>query len=97
MRLSGDAQVPLDDRDEGFHLVVSDLVSPIDRVQAIIQLIKTAQAEKGGADGELGDVIVLDDVSPLYAKASAALDVCDASLSAALQFLIESTTPGPHA
>jgi hypothetical protein len=89
-----DAQVPLDDRNEGFHFVVSDLVSLIDRVQASIQLIETAQAQEDGADGELGDIIVLDDVTPLYAKASAALDACNARLSAALQFLTESTTPG---
>jgi hypothetical protein len=76
---------------------LSNLVSLFDRVQASIQLIETAQAQEYGADGELGDVIVLDDVTPLYAKASAALDACNARLSAALQYLTESTTPGSQA
>jgi prophage antirepressor-like protein len=68
-----DAQVPLDDRDEGFHFVASDLVSLIDRVQASIQLIETAQAQEDGADGELGDIIVLDDVTPLYPPSTPAM------------------------
>jgi len=91
-----DEVVPLDDRDEGFYMVVSDLVSLIDRVQASIKLLEAAQAQQGPADPELADVIVLDDVTPLYAQASAALDACNASLGAALQFLIESTASAPH-
>lgn len=94
---AGHEAVPLDDRDEGFYMVVSDLVSLIDRVQASIKLIETAQAQHGTAETELGDVVVLDDVTPLYAEASAALDACNASLSAALQFLIESTATTPRA
>ena len=95
--LAGDEVVPLDDRDEGFYMVVSDLVSLIDRVKASIKLIEAAQAQQGPSDPELADVVVLDDVTPLYAQASAALDACNASLSAALQFLIESTPTAPHA
>ena len=98
--IARDELVPLDDRDESFYLVVSDLVSLIDRVQTSIKLIETAratQARQATGDPELPDVIVLDDVTPLYAKAGAALDACNASLSSALQFLIESTAPAPHA
>jgi hypothetical protein len=94
---AGDEVVPPDDRDEGFYMVVSDLVSLIDRVQSSIKLIETAQAQQATALPELTDVIVLDDVTPLYARASAALDACNASLSAALQFLIESTATTPRA
>jgi hypothetical protein len=93
---AGDEVVPLDDRDEGFHMVVSDLVSLIDRVPASMKLIETAQAQQAPADTELADVVVLDDVTPLYAQASAALDACNASLGAALQFLIESTSATPN-
>jgi hypothetical protein len=88
--------VPSDDRDDGFYIVVSDLVSLIDRVQASIKLIESAQARQSAAEAEFADVVVLDDVTPLYAKAGAALDACNASLNATLQFLIESTTPTPH-
>jgi hypothetical protein len=94
-----DELVPLDDRDEGFYLVVSDLVSLIDRVQTSVKLIETVQAthaQQAICDPELPDVIVLDDVTPLYAKAGAALDACNVSLSSALRFLIESTAPAPH-
>ena len=83
--------VPLNDRDEGFYMIVSDLVCLIDRVQASMKLVETTQAQQPAADAELADVLVLDDVTPLYAQASAALDACNASLTAALQFLIEST------
>ena len=93
---AGDEVVPLDDRDEGFYMVVSDLVSLIDRVQASMKLIETAQAQQAPAATELADVVVLDDVTPLYAQASAALDACNASLGAALQFLIESTSATPN-
>jgi len=95
--LAGNEVVPPEDRDAGFYMVVSDLVSLIDRVQSSIRLIETAQAQQDTAEAEFSDVVVLDDVTPLYAKAGAALDTCNASLSAALQFLIESKTIIPYA
>ncbi len=88
--------VPLGDRDDSFYMVASDLVSLIDRVQASIRLVETAQAHEATADAQPADVVVLDDVTPLYAHASAALDACNASLTAALQFLIESTARTPR-
>ena len=102
---AGDVAVPLADRDEGFYMVVSDLVSLIDRVQASIKLLEAAKAlEAKGfeaktleADGdrEWTDIIVLDDVAPLYAQAGAALDACNANLGAALQFLMEGKAAVP--
>jgi hypothetical protein len=76
--------VPLDDRDEGFYMIVSELVSLIDRVQAGIARVETAQAQQATADAELADVVVLDDVTPFYVQASAVLGACNASLSTAL-------------
>ena len=76
--------VPPDHRDEGFHKLVTDRVSLIDRVQASIKLIEIAQGQPATPDAELPTV--LDDVKPLHAQASAALDACQASLGAALQF-----------
>ncbi len=92
-----DMAVPSENRDEGFCVVVSDLASLIDRVQASIKLIETARAQPSIAEAELGDVVVLDDVTPLYAQAGAALDACNTRLCAALQFLIESTATAPCA
>jgi hypothetical protein len=83
------AAVPLDDREHSFYLIVSDLVSLIDRVQASIKLIEAAKALEAAGEPENSDVIVLDDVTPLYAQAGAALDVCNVSLSTALQFLLD--------
>jgi hypothetical protein len=89
--------VPPEDQDEGYYMVVSDLVSLIDHVQASIKLLEAAKAEKTHGDPEWMDVVVLDDVTPLYAQAGVALDACNASLSAALQFLIESKPVIPDA
>jgi hypothetical protein len=94
---AGDVAVPLADRDEGFYMVVSDLVSLIDRVQASIKLLETAKALEANGDPEWTDIFVLDDVTPLYAQAGAALAVCNASLGGALQFLIESKGVAPGA
>jgi len=95
--IAGDEVVPLGKRDEGFYLVVSDLVSLIDRVQASIKLIETARTRQDTAEAELADIVVLDDVTPLYAQASVALAACNASLRATLQFLIEGTATAPQA
>ena len=95
--LAGDDMVPPEDGDAGFYAVMSDLVSLIDRVQLSIKLIEAAQAQQGTADPELADVIVLDDVTPLYAEAGAALDACNAGLTAALQFVIGNTATAQHA
>lgn len=84
-------RVPPDDRNECFHLVVSDLASLIDHVAASIKLIETAQAQSEPPEALPADIIVLDDVTPLYAQAGAALDGCNASLRAALQFFVENT------
>ena len=92
-----DGAVPPEDRDEGFYLVVSDLVALIDRVQTSLKLIEVAKGQQRIGDQEYDDIVVLDDVTPLYTQAGAALDACNTSLSAALQFLIESTTLAAHA
>ncbi|HLG81236.1 MAG TPA: hypothetical protein VKY22_09475 [Bradyrhizobium sp.] len=78
-----------------FCTVVSDLEALIDHVQASIKLIETVQAQQAAADAEPADVVVLDDVTPLYMQASAALDACNARLSAALDYLIESASKTP--
>jgi hypothetical protein len=40
-----------------------------------------------------GNVVVLDDVTPAYVRARAALDSCEAHLGAALHFLGDTRTP----
>jgi hypothetical protein len=46
-----------------------------------------------GSQENAANVIVLDDVSPRYVKATAALKACDANLGIALHSLLDSRTP----
>ena len=89
--LEQDASPAIDGHDDSFRSVVSDLVSLIGHVQASIELIETAIARESSPDGQNdgGDVVVLDDVTPCYAAANAALLACNVSLSTALQSLLD--------
>jgi hypothetical protein len=83
-----------DDLDYACHLVVSDLVSLLGHVQASLKLIESAVASetsRGNLDAA-ANIIVLDDVTPRYAKVSASLKACDASLGITLHFLLDSGT-----
>jgi hypothetical protein len=86
-----------DDRDAIYHAVVADLASLIERIQASLAMIEAAVAgEASAAVAEMAaNVVVLDDVTPRYLKAGAALKACDAGLGVALHFLSE-TEPGMH-
>jgi len=61
--------------DHAYRLVVSDLVSLHGHVQASLKLIELAVASEAspGNHDAAPNVIVLDDVTPRYAQASAAL------------------------
>jgi hypothetical protein len=75
---------------EGFGVIVSDLISLVEHVQASIRLIEgEMDRESSLGDGEAANVVVLDDVTPQYLKASYALHSCSASLDAALRSLID--------
>ena len=84
-----------DDRNDIHHAVVSELASLLDRVQAGIKLIDSAIAgESSLGNPEIaGNVVVLDDVTPRYLRASAALDTCNAGLQLALHVLRDARTP----
>jgi hypothetical protein len=76
--------------DESFGAIVSDLISLVEHVQASINLIEGAIVrETSLGDGDTGNVIVLDDVTPQYLKANHALHACNASLETALRSLFE--------
>ena len=81
---------PSNDRDETYRAVVADLVLLIERVQAGLKRIDQAVAAEAAAAGaETANVIVLDDVTPRYLKAGAALRACDAGLGMALHLFRE--------
>ena len=75
-------------------LIAADLRSLIARIETSMRLIDAAM-EQGG-DGSVmisADIFVLDDVTPRYATASAALNACRAGLGHALQCLSETGNP----
>ena len=84
-----------DGQNDSYRSVVSDLVSLIEHVQASLRLIEqTMVPETPFGDPEnAANVVVLDDVSPRYVKAAAALKACDANLGIALHSLLDSSAP----
>jgi hypothetical protein len=80
---------------DSFGAIVSDLVSLVEHVQASINRIERAIAREATVgDHENSNVVILDDVTPQYLKASSALNRCSADLGHAVQFLLDA---GAHA
>ena len=94
---SSPAPAPFDDRDEIYRAVVADLASLIEHIRASLTMIEAAVANGSvAAVQELAaNVVVLDDVTPRYLKAGAALKACDAGLRVALHFLREPMVSEP--
>ncbi len=80
-------------------LITADLRSLIARIENSMHLIDATMAredmarEDDSAIAGSTDIFVLDDVTPRYATASAALSACRAALDHALQCLSESGSP----
>ncbi|MBR0793578.1 hypothetical protein JQ631_31250 [Bradyrhizobium manausense] len=79
-------------------LIAAELRSLIARIDISLRLIDAAiEADDDSAivDADLGstEIVVLDDVTPRFATASAALNACRAELGQALQNLSESGDP----
>ena len=75
---------------DGFGAIVSDLISLVEHVQASINLVERAIArEITVGDHENSNVIILDDVTPQYVKASTALNSCSTDPGHAVQFLLD--------
>jgi hypothetical protein len=86
------ASVQSDDRNDNYHAIISDLVSLIEHVQASMRLIEAAIAGESslGYEEIAANIVVLDDVTPRYVKANAALHACNAGLGVALHILLDS-------
>ena len=66
---------------DGFEAIVSDLVALVEHVQASISLIEREIAREMTIDIlENSNIVVLDDITPQYMKASTALNSCSANL-----------------
>jgi hypothetical protein len=85
---------PSDDRDDSHHSIVCNLLFLIERVRANMRLIESAIAREAplGNQEIAADVVVLDDVTPRYLKANAALNACNEGLGVAVQFLLDTGT-----
>jgi hypothetical protein len=106
----GVAQAPHDQND-AYRAVVSDLVSLVEHVQNSLRLIgrmiaretsaetppETSPETSPGSSESSTNVIVLDDVSPRYMKAAAAVRACNVNLGIALRSLLDSVDNDPCA
>jgi len=79
--------------------VASDLVSLVEHVQNSLRLIeRTIEGEApAGVSESSTNIIVLDDVSPRYMRAIAALQACDVDLGDALRSLLDTSEREPCA
>jgi hypothetical protein len=86
-----------DDRNDGEGSIVSELVSLIEHVRASMKLIESATAMEPALNdpGTSANVVVLDDLTPRYHNARAALNTCNASLEVTLH-LLRDTKRSPH-
>jgi hypothetical protein len=75
---------------ESRELIAADLRMLISQIETSMRRTATAMNREHGNDPEgSADVFVLDDVTPRYATAIAALDACRAGLGHALECLSE--------
>jgi hypothetical protein len=77
----------LNDRNDNHGSIVSDLASLIRLIRHSRALIESAIVEDSALtdEGSATNLVVLDDVTPGYLEARAALKACEAALGAALQ------------
>ena len=97
---AGDGVAP-HDQNAASCAVVSDLVSLAEHVQNSLRLIERTIARETSPETSPGspesstNIVVLDDVSPRYMKAAAALQACDVNLGIALRSLLNSSDSDP--
>jgi hypothetical protein len=94
----GVAQVSYDQND-AYRAVVSDLVSLAEHVQNSLRLIEQTIAGETplGSSESSTSIVVLDDISPRFMKAAAAVQACDVNLGIALRSLLDSGDNHPFA
>ena len=97
---AGDGVAP-HDQNAASCAVVSDLVSLAEHVQKSLRLIERTIARETSPETSPGgpesstNIVVLDDVSPRYMKAAAALQACDVNLGIALRSMLDSSDSDP--
>ena len=80
--------------DDSFGVVVADLIALVEHVRASIDLIDGAISHEASlGEPDTSNVVVLDDVTPQYLRASYAPNTCSASLDIALKSLLDARGP----
>ncbi len=75
--------------------IVAELASVVEHIRESLALMEQAIASESAVEEAVADhVIVLDDITPGYARAHAALRECDARLGLALRLLQEPISSG---
>jgi hypothetical protein len=90
----GSVSARSDDRNDGDGSIVSELVSLIQHVRASMKLIESAIAMEPSLSnpGTSANVVVLDDITPRYQNARAALNTCNTNLEVTLHLLRDTKT-----
>ena len=86
---------PSHDQNAAYRAVVSDLVS-LRLIEQTVARETSPEMSRGVPEGSI-NIIVLDDVSPRYTKATTALQACDVGLGIALRSLLDSGDSDPCA
>ena len=79
--------VQSDHRNDSHNAIISSLGSLVEQVRANMKLIESAIASEAVIGDQEASIIVLDDVTPHYLRANAALNACNAGLGIALHLL----------
>jgi hypothetical protein len=92
---TGGSSVQTEGEADNHGSVVANLQSLIGHIQASIALVEAAVASEfcDGNQDAAADIFVLDDVTPPYEKAHAALKASNAGLGAALQLILDAKSP----
>jgi hypothetical protein len=91
--------VQSDNRNDCYSSIISNLGFLVEQVRANIRLIDSAIAGEASFDDQAmaANIVVLDDVTPRYVRANAALNACSAGLDVALDLLRDVRTPSQEA
>ena len=79
------------DQNDAYRATVSDLVRLIEHIQTNLRLIERAISQETSPDASESstNVIPLEDLSPIYMKATTTLQTCDADLGMTKRGLLD--------
>ena len=91
--------VQSDNRNDCYSSIISNLEFLVEQVRANMKLIESAIAGEALLDSQetAANIVVLDDVTPRYVRANAALNACNVGLGVALDLLRDARTPRQEA